>query len=75
MNAFLKQIKRKINGVIWTLLSTGAVLLLLAILIAWTEFMVRLVIGLFVLIIAYVFFYLGYKLWLLKKALEKHFKL
>lgn len=75
MNEFIKKIKRKINGLIWTLVSTGLVLLLLGILVVWTEFMVRLVIGLVIMVVAYVFFYLGYKLWALKKAMEKHFKL
>lgn len=72
---FFKEINKKINGVIWSLFSTGIVLLLLAILIVWTDFMLRLVIGLLVLVIAYAFLYCGYKTRALKKEIEKHFKL
>ncbi|MEA3463484.1 MAG: hypothetical protein U9R14_00130 [Patescibacteria group bacterium] len=75
MQTFLKLIKKKINGAIWTLISTGVILLLLGILIVWTDFILRLIIGLLVIIIAYVFFYGAYKIWALKKEVEKYFKL
>jgi len=70
-----RQINKKINGVIWSLVSTGVILIFLAILIVWTDFMLRLVFGLLVLVIAWVFLYGGYKIWILKKEIEKHFKL
>ncbi|RLC36554.1 hypothetical protein DRH27_05045 [Candidatus Falkowbacteria bacterium] len=69
-----KTIHKKINGVIWSLLSTGIILLMLSVLIVWTDFMLRLIIGLFILIIAYIFLYGGYKLWALRKDIEDHFK-
>ena len=75
MKTFLKQTKRKINGVIWTLISTGIILLLLGMLIVWYDFVLRLVIGLVVIVVAYVFFYVAYKIWALKKEVEKYFKL
>ncbi len=75
MKTFLKQTKRKINGVIWTLISTGIILLLLGMLIVWYDFVLRLVIGLVVIVVAYVFFYVAYKIWALKKEIEKYFKL
>ncbi len=75
MKIFLKQTKRKINGVIWTLISTGIILLLLGILIVWYDFVLRLVIGLAVIVVAYVFFYVAYRIWALKKEVEKYFKL
>lgn len=70
-----KEINKKINGIIWSLVSTGVILIFLAILIVWTDFMLRLVFGLLVLVIAWVFLYGGYKIWSLKKEIEKHFKL
>lgn len=70
-----KKINQRINGLIWSLISTGIILVLLAILIVWTDFVLRLVFGLMVLLIAYVFIYSGYKIWLLKREIEKHFKL
>lgn len=75
MQNFLRQIKKKINGMIWTLISTGIILLLFGILIVWHDFVLRLIIGLVVILIAYVFFYGAYKIWALKKEVEKYFKL
>ncbi|MCK5061533.1 hypothetical protein KAR28_03195 [Candidatus Parcubacteria bacterium] len=69
-----KEINKKFNGLIWSLVSTGVILLLLSILIVWTDFMLRLVFGLIVLVVAYVFLYGGYKIYALKKEIEKHFK-
>lgn len=75
MKTLIKQTKRKINGIIWTLISTGIILLLLGMLIVWYDFVLRLIIGLVVIVIAYVFFYGAYKIWALKKEIEKYFKL
>ena len=69
-----KEIHKKINGLIWSLISTGIVLLMLSVLIVWTDFILRLVFGLIVLVVAYVFIYSGYKLHSLRKEIEKHFK-
>ncbi|MDP3043323.1 MAG: hypothetical protein Q8N21_02895 [bacterium] len=75
MKNFIDQIKRKINGVIWTSIGTGVILLILAVLIVWTDFVLRLIIGLSVVVIACGFFYGAYKIWSLKKEVEKYFKL
>lgn len=75
MKTFITQIKRKINGVVWTLIGTGIILLLLGVLIAWYNFVLRLIIGLVVIVVAYAFFYVAYKIWALKKEVEKYFKL
>lgn len=75
MKNFINQTQRKINGIIWTLVSTGVILLLLAVLIVWTDFFLRLVMGLLVIVVAYAFFYGAYKIWSLKKDVEKFFKL
>lgn len=74
MENLFRAINKKINGVVWSLVSTGIILTLLAILIVWTDFMLRLVFGLFVLVLAYTFLYGGYKVWTLKREIEKHFK-
>jgi len=70
-----KSINKKLNGMIWSLASTGIVILLLAILVVWTDFMVRLVVGLIILLVSYTFLYAAYKIWRLKREIEKHFKL
>lgn len=73
MENLFRAINKKFNGLIWSLTSTGIILLLLAILVVWTDFMVRLVIGLVILLVAYVFLYAGYKIWTLKREIKKYF--
>jgi hypothetical protein len=68
-------IKNKLNGIIWSLLGTGALMLMLAVLVVWTDFMLRLVCGMFFLLIAYSFIYGAYKLYAIKKEIEEHFKI
>lgn len=75
MSKLIKAIQKKVNDFVITLISTGIILLLLGILIVWTDFVLRLVMGLLVLVVAYVFFYMAYKIWALKKEIEKHFKI
>lgn len=73
--AFFKEINKKVNGIIWSFVGTGIVLILLAILIVWTEFVLRVVVGLFVLVIAYAFLSAGYKIWRIKEDVKKYLKL
>jgi ABC-type bacteriocin/lantibiotic exporter with double-glycine peptidase domain len=74
MIQIFKMINKRINGVIWSLFSTGILLLMLSVLIVWTDFVLRIVVGVFVLVIAYVFIYCAYKVWSIKKEIEKHLK-
>ncbi|MDD4901810.1 MAG: hypothetical protein PHE24_01615 [Patescibacteria group bacterium] len=67
-------VNKKINRLIRVLVINGIVLLILAVLIVWTPFMAQLVMGLVVVIIAYVFLYSAYKLWHLKTILDKYIK-
>lgn len=71
MLVFLKSVNNKINGLFWSLLFTGIILLLLSILIVWTDLILRLMLGFFVLIIAYIFLYGAFKVWELKKEIRK----
>ena len=75
MADFFKLVRHKINHSIWTLSVTGVILLMLGILIVWTDFMLRLVVGLFVLVVGYAFLYLAYRIWAFKRDMEKHFEL
>lgn len=75
MMNFFKEINKKVNGIIWSFVGTGIVLILLAVLIVWTEFVLRVVVGLFVLIIAYTFLSAGYKIWRIKEDVKKYLKL
>lgn len=75
MLKFVKQVRKKINTLILNLVITGTVLLLLSVLIVWTDYMLRLVIGLAVIVVAYGFFYLAYKIWMFRKEIEKYLKI
>ena len=70
----LKPIEKKINGVIFNLIIVGVLLLFLSALVVWTDFMIRLVMGVIILMIAYIFFYIAYRLWALKRDLGKYLK-
>jgi hypothetical protein len=67
-------VDKKLNRLAWVLVANGLILLVLAVLIVWTDFMLRLVMGLIAIIIAYVFIYSAYKLWHLKNILDKYIK-
>lgn len=75
MKKLIEKIQKKINSVIWSLAISGVVLLMLAVLVVWSQFLLQLAVGLFIVVIAYMFFYAAYKLWSLKREVEKHFKL
>lgn len=75
MQNLFKQIKASLNGAIIHFIATGLILVMAAVLIVWTDFFLRLVIGILVIAVAYVFFYLAYKTWWLKREIEKHLKL
>ncbi len=70
----VQDLEKKINGLIWHLVSSGIILLMLGILIVWTDFMLRLVVGMIVIVIAYVFFVLAYRLWHFKGIINKYLK-
>jgi len=74
MQNLFKKIKQALNGAIIHFIVSGVILFMAAVLIVWTDFFLRLVIGLLVVIVAYMFFYLAYKTWWLKKEIEKFFK-
>jgi len=75
MQNLFKRIKAAINGAIIHFIVSGVILFMAAVLIVWTDFFLRLVIGLLVIIVAYMFFYLAYKIWWLKREIEKYLKL
>jgi hypothetical protein len=70
-----KKIEKKTSHLIYGLAGNGMILLLLGILIVWTDFMLRLVVGLVVIVVAYGFFYLAYKIHVLKKEVSRFLKM
>jgi hypothetical protein len=75
MLELFSSLNRKLNHLVWTTLFSGVVILLLGLLTVWYDLVVRLVIGLFLLVNGYVLIYVAWKLWQMKKDIEKHFKL
>lgn len=74
MDKISTAVEKKVDHLAWVFVANGIFLLILAVLIVWTDFMLRLVMGLMAVIIAYVFLYSAYKLWHLKKVLDKYIK-
>lgn len=71
---FRESVDKKIDHFIFVLIGNGLFLLILGVLIVWTDFMLKLLVGLLTITIAYVFFYGAYKLFSLKKHLDKIIK-
>ena len=67
-------LNKKINHFTTVLIFNGIVVFILGVLIIWTDFMLRFIMGLIVIIIAYMFFYGAYKARQLKKILNKYIK-
>lgn len=65
---------KKVNKFIWVLVFNGIVMLILGVLIVWTEFMLRLIIGLIAIMVAYTFFYGAYKANQFRKMMDKFIK-
>ena len=70
----IQPIKRKVNHIITALILAGFVILILGAIIVWSDFMVRLVMGTFIVTVAYAFFYGAYKIWSIKKDVDKLLK-
>lgn len=70
----IKSIKKKVNHIIIALICSGIFILILGVMIVWSDFMVRLIMGMFVLTVAYAFFYGAYKIWSIKRDIDKLMK-
>jgi len=71
MNQLFKPITDKISHVMWALIINGIVLVVLAVLVAWSSFLLQLLIALAILVLAYSFFYGAYKLRSINNLLKK----
>ena len=69
MKTILSPIRKKINEIMRVLIINGIILTILAVLVAWSDFLLQLLVGLIILVIAYSFFYAAYKLSGIKKIL------
>jgi hypothetical protein len=67
-------VEKKLDHFIWVLIINGILLMFLGVLIVWTPYMLRLVMGLMAVLVSWVFLYGAYKIWHLKKLLDKYLK-
>ena len=75
MKILFEKVHHKINGLIWSLFSSGVLFLLMAILSVYDVMVIRLIFALSALIISYIFIYSALRLWHLKKDIKNHFNL
>lgn len=75
MLKFLKKAKRKVNGLIFAFLFSGLIFVFLGFLAVWSSVISQLILGTAMVILAAVFFYAGFRVWSLKREVEKYFKL
>ncbi len=70
MENVIKTINKKVKQIIISLTVVGILLLILSFLTVWTEFMAKLVMGMVILLMAYVFLSTAYRLW----QIQQNFK-
>ncbi len=71
MKNFIKEVDDKLSHIIWALVFYGFVFMIIAVLIAFTSYLLQILVGLALLLLAYVLFYLAYKVSSIKKIISK----
>lgn len=69
MSNLISVVKGKLDALRWNFIIIGVVLLILSILIVWTDIILRLLVGLFVLLFSYCLFYVAHKIHVIRKHL------
>lgn len=75
MKKGVQLIKKRVNSLIWTLIGNGILLLILGVLAVWSTLFLKLIVGMVIIVIAFMFFYAAYKIWKIKREVEKIFKI
>lgn len=70
----INTVTKKVNHLIAGFIAAGIIFFLLSILIFWTDFMVKAVVGITVLLLAVIFIYSGVKIWIIKNDIQKILK-
>lgn len=70
MQNIIKLIKQRLTDLMWIFIANGLFLLIMAVVVVWDTFLVRLLIGLIILLIAYSLFYVAYKIHSIRKMIE-----
>ena len=75
MTKIIKLIQSKINGLIFSLVFAGIILLILAVLIVWSSLVLQFAVGVFIVVVAYMLLFGAYKVWKFKDEVEKVLKI
>lgn len=70
MANLLEMGRRKLSDLQRVFVVNGIIMLVLAILIVWTDVVLRLLVGLVILLVAYSLFYVAYKIHAIRKFLD-----
>ncbi|MCX6793228.1 MAG: hypothetical protein NTY12_04340 [Candidatus Falkowbacteria bacterium] len=70
MANLLEVSRRKLSDIQRFFIVTGIIMLILAVLIVWTDALLKLLVGLVILLISYSLFYVAYKVHAIRKILD-----
>ncbi|HRH32832.1 MAG TPA: hypothetical protein PK720_01625 [bacterium] len=70
MQNILSIVKTKLSSLMWTFIVTGILLVLLAVISVWTDLLLRLLMGLTILLIAFSLFSVAHKIHSIRKHLD-----
>lgn len=70
MPNILAIVRQKLNDLMWTFISVGVIMVVLALLVVWTEVALKLFVGLAILLVAYCLFYAAYKISHVRKIID-----
>jgi hypothetical protein len=71
MKNLLKELESKLNHLVWALVFYGVIFMTLAVFVTFTQYLLKVMVGLALLLISYTLFYFAYKLWSIKKIVNK----
>jgi hypothetical protein len=66
----LEASRRKFSEIQRVFIINGIIMLILAVLIVWTDVLLKLLVGVFILLISYSLFYVAYKINIVRKILD-----
>lgn len=70
MKDILAPLRGKVTDIIINFVMVGVVLLIMAVLVVWTDFVLELLVGIIIIVLAYILFYGAYKLWKIRNMLK-----
>ena len=75
MSKLFEPIQKKVNNMIYSLIAAGILLLLFGVLIVWSDFLARLILGMIIMVLAFMFFYGAFKISSIRNDVKRIFRL